>query len=169
MKLYDTVSRQLKEITINDRPLTMYVCGLTPYSAPHLGHAMKSIVFDVLRRYLEYCGLEVIHVENITDIDDKMIKTARENNTTVTEITEENTKIYFDQMNALNVLKPHIIPKATEEIDMIISIIKKLQEEEYAYVVEGDVYFRVRKSDHFGENPKLTLILISQIKQIHGF
>ena len=151
MKLYDTVSRQLKEITINDRPLTMYVCGLTPYSAPHLGHAMKSIVFDVLRRYLEYCGLEVIHVENITDIDDKMIKTARENNTTVTEITEENTKIYFDQMNALNVLKPHIIPKATEEIDMIISIIKKLQEEEYAYVVEGDVYFRVRKSDHYGE------------------
>tara|TARA_B100001750_G_scaffold155465_1_gene124786 strand:+ start:12198 stop:13709 length:1512 start_codon:yes stop_codon:yes gene_type:complete len=151
MKLYDTLSRQLKDVKINEQSLTMYVCGLTPYSAPHLGHAMKAIVFDVLRRYLEYCGLKVIHVENITDIDDKMIKTANENNTTITKIAEENTKIYFDQMNVLNVLKPHIIPKATEEIDTIISIIKTLQEKDYAYVVEGDVYFRVRKSDQYGE------------------
>ena len=100
MKVYDTLTRQLKEITVINRPLTMYVCGLTPYSPPHLGHAMKSIVFDVLRRYIEYSGVEVIHVENITDIDDKMIKTARENHKTVTEIAEENTKIYFDQMIA---------------------------------------------------------------------
>ena len=151
MKVYDTLTRQLKEITVINRPLTMYVCGLTPYSPPHLGHAMKSIVFDVLRRYIEYSGVEVIHVENITDIDDKMIKTARENHKTVTEIAEENTKIYFDQMNALNVLRPHSIPKVTEEIATIISIIKKLQDREYAYVVEGDVYFRVRKSKYYGE------------------
>ena len=96
MKLYDTLSRELKEVRINDRSLTMYVCGLTPYSEPHLGHAMKAIVFDVLRRYLEYSGFEVIHVENITDIDDKMINAADQNNTTVTEIAKENTKIYFD-------------------------------------------------------------------------
>ena len=151
MKLYDTLSRELKEVRINDRSLTMYVCGLTPYSEPHLGHAMKAIVFDVLRRYLEYSGFEVIHVENITDIDDKMINAADQNNTTVTEIAKENTKIYFDQMYALNVLKPHIIPKATEEIETIINIIKTLQEKDYAYAAEGDVYFRVRKSDQYGE------------------
>jgi cysteinyl-tRNA synthetase len=151
MKLYDTLTRQLKEITVNNRPLTMYVCGLTPYSPPHLGHAMKAIVFDVLRRYIEYSGVEVIHVENITDIDDKMIKTALENKKTVTEIAEENTKVYFDQMSSLNVLRPHIIPKATEEMATIISIIKMLQDKKYAYEVEGDVYFRVRKSEYYGE------------------
>ena len=80
-----------------------------------------------------------------------MINAADQNNTTVTEIAKENTKIYFDQMYALNVLKPHIIPKATEEIETIINIIKTLQEKDYAYAAEGDVYFRVRKSDQYGE------------------
>ena len=135
----------------------MYVCGITPYSPSHLGHALKAVVFDVLRRYLEYRGHAVRHVENFTDIDDKMINRAQEEGVPVPELAERNISRYLVEMEALNVLPAHEYPRATEEIPEMQQMIAGLVDKGTAYAVDGSVYFRVRQTEDYGKLSRRSL------------
>ena len=151
MKLYNTLSRKVEDFAPADDVVKMYVCGITPYSRAHVGHALRSVVFDVLRRYLEYSGHAVRHVENFTDIDDKMIDGAARQGTTVRELADHNVETYLREMDALNVLRAHLYPKATEEVAGMVEIIEDLVRKEAAYVADGDVYFSVRQRPDYGK------------------
>ena len=157
MKLYSTLSGSMESLVPISDAITLYVCGLTPYSEAHVGHAMRAVIFDVLRRYLEYQGYDVQHVENVTDIDDKMIARAAEEDITVKELSERNMELYVRQMALLNVLPAHIYPKATEEIPTIIEMIQRLETKGIAYDVNGDVYFRVHLNKDYGKLSHRTL------------
>jgi len=157
MNLYDTLTAKTKELTATDGSIKMYVCGITPYASAHIGHAMRSIIFDVLRRYLEYKGFSVKYVENFTDIDDKMIAGAADMGITVQDLAEKNIVAYLDEMDALNVKRADIYPRATEEIPKIQEIISGLIDKDYAYAVQGDVYYKVRKKEDYGKLGHRTL------------
>jgi len=157
MNLYDTLTANTKELTSTDGSIKMYVCGITPYAAAHIGHAMRSVVFDVLRRYLEYKGFDVKYVENFTDIDDKMIASATDMGITVQDLAEKNIAAYLEEMDSLNVKRAEIYPRATEEIPKILEIIGGLIDKDYAYAVQGDVYYRVRKKKDYGKLGHRTL------------
>lgn len=150
MRLYSTLSRTVEEFTPIDDVVRMYVCGLTPYSEAHVGHAMRSVVFDTLRRYLVFRGYVVKFVENFTDVDDKMIDRAAQERVSVAELAERNIQLYVRQMNSLNVLPADLYPRATEEIPKIIEMTQTLIDRQHAYEVDGDVYFRVRSDSHYG-------------------
>ena len=151
MKLYNTLSRKVEDFAPADDVVKMYVCGITPYSQAHVGHALRSVVFDALRRYLEYSGHAVRHVENFTDVDDKMIDGAARQGTTVRELADRNVETYLREMDALNVLRAHAYPKATEEVPGMVEIIEDLVRKEAAYVADGDVYFSVRQRPDYGK------------------
>ena len=151
MRLYDTLSGQLHDFDSPNGQVRMYVCGITPYSSSHIGHAMSAVSFDVVRRYLEYRGFNVKHVQNFTDIDDKMIAAANERGIEVSDLAYANIQEYIDAMGSLNVAPAHEYPRATQEIDKIVEIIQTLIDKGYAYDVEGDVYFRVRHDDDYGK------------------
>ncbi|MDP7534283.1 MAG: class I tRNA ligase family protein, partial [SAR202 cluster bacterium] len=151
MKLYNTLTGNLEEFTAPNDEVRMYVCGITPYAASHIGHAMSAVVFDIVRRYLEFRGFKVRHVQNFTDVDDKMINTAIELDVRVLDLAEPNIQDYLDEMDALNIERAHIYPRATAEIDAIVEIIEKLVDKGHAYAVDGDVYFRVRNDDDYGK------------------
>lgn len=151
MKLYNTLTGEKEEFTTTDGKVRMYVCGITPYSASHIGHAMFSVVFDVVRRYLEHKGFEIKHIQNFTDIDDKMIVAANDRGITVEELAEENIQQYLEETDALNVRRADQYPRATKEIPKIIGMIKGLEESGYAYATNGDVYFRVNKDEDYGK------------------
>ena len=157
MNLYDTLTATTKQLPATDGPIKMYVCGITPYAAAHIGHAMRSVVFDVLRRYLEYKGFNVKYVENFTDIDDKMIAGAADMGITVQDLAEKNIAAYLEEMDTLNVKRADIYPRATEEIPKIQEIISGLIDKDYAYAVQGDVYYRVRKKKDYGKLGHRTL------------
>lgn len=151
MKLYDTLSGQAREFTPLDGRVRMYVCGITPYSSSHIGHAMSAVTFDVIRRWLAFSGFDVLHVQNFTDIDDKMIDAANARGIEVSELARENISEYMEAMDALNVLPAHEYPRATGEMDKIIEIISALIAGGCAYESGGDVYFRVRRDDDYGK------------------
>ena len=157
MRLYNTLTGAREEFATADGKVRMYVCGITPYSASHLGHAMSSVAFDVVRRYLEFKGFEVIHVQNFTDVDDKMIQAAAENGTSMSELAEANIDAYLDEMDELGVLRAHHYPRATGEIDKIIEMIRALEEKDFAYSVGGDVYFRVSSDADYGKLSRRSL------------
>ena len=151
MKLYDTLRAQVSDFDSPNGLVRMYVCGITPYSSSHIGHAMSAVTFDALRRYLEFKGFKVKHIQNFTDIDDKMIVAANERNITVSELAEANIDEYVNAMSELNVEPAHEYPRATREISKIVEIIESLIEKGYAYDVQGDVYFRVRRDEDYGK------------------
>lgn len=152
MKLYNTLTRQKEEfIPIEENKVKMYSCGPTVYNYFHIGNARPFIIFDTLRRYLEYRGYEVSFVQNFTDIDDKMIKRANEEEITVKELADRFIAEYFTDSKGLGIKEATVHPKATENIDAIIEIISKLIDKGYAYNVNGDVYFRVKKFDQYGK------------------
>ena len=151
MRIHNTLSGKNEEFVALDGKVNMYVCGITPYSASHIGHAMMSVIFDVVRRYLEFKGFDVRHVQNFTDIDDKMITAANKMGIEVSELAERNIADYLAEMDALNVVRAHEYPRATAEIETITEIISKLVEKGYAYSVDGDVYFRVRRDEDYGK------------------
>ena len=157
MRLYNTLTGTREEFATADGKVRMYVCGITPYSASHLGHAMSSVAFDVVRRYLEFKGFEVIHVQNFTDVDDKMIVAAAENGTSMSELAEANIEAYLDEMDELGVLRAHHYPRATGEIDKIIEMIGALEDKDCAYAVGGDVYFRVSSDADYGKLSRRSL------------
>jgi cysteinyl-tRNA synthetase len=116
MKIYNTLSRQKEEFQPFGDVVTMYVCGVNPYADAHIGHAMSYVTFDVVRRYLEYRGYKVKHVENVTDVEDNIINHANKLGISVKELTTKYTIRYLEDMDALNILRPHVLPLATEEI-----------------------------------------------------
>ena len=150
MRLTDTLSGQKREFVPLGDEVLMYVCGVTPYAESHIGHAMSYIIFDVLRRHLRFRGYRVRYVQNFTDIDDKLIERAKQEGTTVKELAERHIAGFFRDMDALNVLRADVYPRATEEIPQIITMISGLIEKGYAYQSGGDVYFRVRKKADYG-------------------
>ena len=157
MRLYNTLSGGTETFIPDDDIVKMYVCGVTPYSASHVGHAMRAVVFDVIRRYLEFNGLSVKHVENFTDIDDKMIDRASQNGTTTIALAEGNIQTYLREMDALNISRAHVYPRATQEVPKIREIIAGLIDKGLAYASGGDVYFRVRAHEGYGALGKRSL------------
>ena len=155
MKLFNTFSNKLEEfIPINENKVTMYVCGPTVYDYPHLGHARCYITWDMVYRYLKFLGYDVKYCRNVTDVDDKILKKAKEENTTAEVISKRYYEIFADSMKKLNVLKPDIEPFATKTLGEMISIVKDLIKNDYAYVIDGDVYFRVKKFKEYGKLSK---------------
>ena len=157
MKVYNTLSGQKEEFLPQGDEVKMYVCGINPYSDCHIGHAMSYIVFDVIRRHLQFRGYKVKHVQNITDIEDNIIERANQLGIPVRELTDKYTIRYFEDMDALNVTRADVYPKATEEIPKIIEIIEGLVDKGYAYPVGGSVYFRVRNVDDYGKLSRRSL------------
>ena len=157
MKLYNTLSGEKEVFSTSDSKVRMYVCGVTPYAPSHIGHAMFSVVFDVVRRYLESKGYEVNHVQNFTDVDDKMIQAASELRISTSELAERNIQAYLEELAALNVLPAHSYPRATQEILKILEMIEALVDQGFAYAVNGDVYFRVRRSAGYGKLSRRSL------------
>ena len=151
MRLYNTLNRVVEEFVVEDNTVNMYVCGITPYAPSHLGHAMCAIVFDVIRRYLEYKGYKVHFIQNFTDIDDKMITAANDEGIEVSELAERNIQAYLSELRHLNVLQASEYPRATEEIGSIVAVISDLIEKGYAYAISGDVYFRVKQDEDYGK------------------
>ena len=151
MKVYNTLSRQKEDFSPQGDEVKMYVCGVTPYADCHIGHAMSYIIFDVIKRYLQLRGYKVKYVQNITDIDDKIIDRANKLGIAPSELAEKYTNSYFDDMDALNIGRADIYPKATQEIPKIIEVIQGLIDKEYAYSAQGSVYFRVRSVADYGK------------------
>ncbi len=157
MKITNTLSGKKEEFQPHGDVVTMYVCGINPYADSHIGHAMSYIIFDVVRRYLEFRSYKVKHVENVTDVEDNIINHANQLGITVKELTEKYTQRYFEDMDALNILRPHHTPKATETIPEIIAMTQGLIDKGFAYAVGGNVYFRVRKTTDYGKLSKRSL------------
>ncbi|MEE0945760.1 MAG: cysteine--tRNA ligase [Acutalibacteraceae bacterium] len=152
MKIFNTLTREKQEfIPIDENEVKIYACGPTVYNYIHIGNARPLCVFDVLRRYLEWRGVNVKYVQNFTDIDDKLIKKANEEGITVPEVAERYIKEFRIDSDGLNVKPATIHPRATENIDEIISIIESLIEKGFAYESGGDVYYRAKKFKDYGK------------------
>lgn len=151
MKLFNTLTNQKEEfVPIIKDEVSIYVCGPTVYNHAHIGNTRPMIVFDVLRRMFEYLGYKVTFVSNFTDVDDKIIKAAKEEGITERELTDKYIKAYEDVRGDLNLKFPTFAPRVTETMTPIIDFIKNLVENGYAYEVDGDVYFRVTKIKEYG-------------------
>jgi cysteinyl-tRNA synthetase len=157
MRLYDTLTAQKRPFTPQGDTVKMYVCGITPYGPSHVGHAFSYIAFDVLRRWLEGKGWKVRHVQNFTDIDDKIIARAQREGLTTRELAERYIAEYFEDMDALSVQRAHVYTRVTESMGVIIEVIARLVERGYAYVANGDVYFRVLSAKGYGKLSHRTL------------
>jgi cysteinyl-tRNA synthetase len=152
MKIYNTMTKKKEEfVPIRQNEVSMYVCGPTVYNYFHIGNARTFIIFDTVRRYLEYRGYTVKYIQNFTDIDDKMIKRSNEENTTVKELGDKFISEYYKDADKLNIKRATTNPRATEYINEIISFVKDLIDEGYAYEVDGDVYFETKKFKGYGK------------------
>ncbi len=152
MKIFNTLTRKKEEfVPIEEGKAKIYACGPTVYNYIHIGNARPLCVFDVLRRYLEWRGMDVTFVQNFTDIDDKLIKKANEEGITVPEVAERFIKEFWVDAKGMNIREATVHPKATENIEQIIGIIEKLVEKGYAYESNGDVYYRAKKFNGYGK------------------
>jgi len=151
MRLYSTLTRREEEFVPAGDTVKMYVCGPNLYAPCHVGHAMSYVVFDVLRRYLEYRGYQVRHVQNFTDIEDKIIARAQAMDVTTDELARQYVERFFTDMDKLNIQRAHVYPLATHEIPGMIEMIQGLIAKGHAYPVDGDVYFRVTSDDDYGK------------------
>jgi cysteinyl-tRNA synthetase len=152
LMIYSTLTRKKEPFeTIEPGKVRMYVCGPTVYDKAHMGHAMSSVVFDVIRRYLEFSGYQVTHAMNYTDVDDKVIRRANEIGEDPIALAEKYIHEYDRHLRDLNVLPPSVKPRASEEIDQIVQMVQALEERGYAYEVDGDVFFRVAKDENYGK------------------
>lgn len=152
LKVYNTLSKKKEEFrSIEKNKVKMYVCGPTVYDDCHIGHARSLIAFDTIRRYLEFLGYNVIYVQNFTDVDDKMINRANEQNREIYELAEEYITRYFEDTKPLNIKRATYHPRATAVINKMIEIIKILLEKGYAYNINGNLYFNIMKFPSYGE------------------
>ncbi|MCL5958910.1 MAG: cysteine--tRNA ligase [Chloroflexi bacterium] len=151
MKVFNTMSAQKEEFRPFGSPVKVYVCGITPYAEAHIGHAMSYIIFDVILRYLEFRGYDVRHVQNFTDIDDKIIARAQAQGVEPGDLAQRFIDEFFADMEALNVRKAGVYPRATQEIPKIIEVIQGLIDKGHAYLADGDVYFRVNSKSDYGK------------------
>ena len=152
MKLYNTLSRKKEEFKpIEEGKVKMYVCGPTVYNFIHIGNARPFIIFDTLRRYLEYRGYDVTYVQNFTDVDDKIIKRSHEEHITPEEVANKYIKEYFVDADGLGIKRASVHPQVTDNIEQIIAFVKELEDKGYAYAVNGDVYFDTKKFKDYGK------------------
>jgi cysteinyl-tRNA synthetase len=158
LSIYNTLSRTKEPFqTLTPNQVKMYCCGVTVYDYCHLGHARSSIVWDTVRRYLQWRGYKVEYVQNFTDIDDKILNRAELEQSSMTAVAEKYTAAYFEDMHSLNVADADSYPLATKHIQEIQDLISDLEQKGFAYTVDGDVYFRVRKFDEYGKLSKRNL------------
>lgn len=152
IRIYDTRMHKKVDLeTLQHGVVKMYVCGPTVYNYIHIGNARTFISFDMIRRYLEWRGYEVVFVQNVTDVDDKIINKANEEGRRAAEVAEQYTAAFIEDMHAVNVKDPTVRPKATEEIDTMIELVQKLIDTGHAYAADdGDVYFSVRSFNSYG-------------------
>lgn len=152
MKIYNTLTRKKEEfVPIDKDEVKIYVCGPTVYNYFHIGNARPFVVFDTLRKYLEYRGYNVKFVQNFTDVDDKIINKAREEGVPAGEVSEKYIEEYYKDAASLNVKKATVHPKVTENMDQIIAFVKDLIDLGYAYEVDGDVYYSTRAFKEYGK------------------
>ncbi len=151
MKLFNTLTQSLEKfVPIDEKTVRIYVCGVTPYDTTHLGHAFTYVSFDTLIRYLEFCGYTVNYVQNVTDIDDDVLRKARELGMAWNELGRRETERYLKDMDSLNVRRPNVYARATDEIPTMIEIIQTLLARGYAYESGGSVYYSVKQDPEFG-------------------
>lgn len=152
LKIYNTLTRKKEKfIPIKKGEVGMYICGPTVYNYIHIGNARPFIIFEVVRRFLKFKGYKVRYIQNLTDIDDKMINKARELNISVSELAEKFIQEYFIDADSLNIERADVHPRATEHIAEIIELLKGLEEKGYAYEIDGDVFFDVSKFKNYGK------------------
>ena len=152
VRVYNTLTRKKEEFKpLVPGHISMYVCGPTVYNYIHIGNARSAIAFDTIRRYFEYKGYDVKYVSNFTDVDDKMINEARAEKTTVPKLAEKFINAFLADTTALNIEPATFHPRATHEINDIITFVKSLIDNGYAYEVDGDVYYRAKKFKHYGQ------------------
>jgi cysteinyl-tRNA synthetase len=154
MRLYNTLTRKIEVIQSADNQIRIYLCGVTVYDYSHVGHARTVIVFDVLKRYLMHVGYNVKLVQNFTDVDDKIINASKKLGIEPKELSEKFIKQYFEDFDALNVMRADLYPKATEHIKEMQEIIKGLIEKDFAYVSDNGVYFHVSSNKEYGKLSK---------------
>jgi cysteinyl-tRNA synthetase len=158
LAVYNTLSRKKEEfLPLEDKRVLMYVCGPNVYGPSHVGHAMSYLVFDVIKRYLEYRGYEVKHVQNFTDIEDRIIQTANSLGTSVKELAEKYIVRFLRESDALNIQRANYYPRATEVIPKIQEMVQALIENGYAYEIDGDVYFRISSDEDYGKLTRQSL------------
>src|SRR6266545_3008959 len=156
MQLYDTLRGQKATLTIpDDRPLTLYVCGVTPYDTTHVGHAHTYLIFDVLIRYLRSQGAEVRYCQNVTDVDTPLFERANRDHVAWDELARRETAQFVEDCRQLNMIAPTYFPKASEEIPAMLPIIEKLIDLGHAYVRGGNVYFSIKTDPDYGEMTRL--------------
>lgn len=152
LKVYNTLTRQKEEfVPLEEGKVKMYVCGPTVYNYIHIGNARSTVAFDTVRRYLEYKGFDVNYVSNFTDVDDKIIRTAKELNITAPEVAQRFIDAYYEDTAALGVAKATNNPRVMDSMPDIVEFVQALIEKEYAYESMGDVYFRTRKFKDYGK------------------
>ncbi len=152
LRVYNTLTRQKEDFqTIVPGQVRMYLCGPTVYKPAHIGHMVGPVIFDTVKRYLNYNGYQVKFVINITDVDDKLINRARENKTTVEALAKQMTQDYFDNLASVGVDTVDEFPYATAHITGMQKIIGRLIEKGFAYPLDGDVYFEVTKDPDYGK------------------
>lgn len=152
LRVFNTQTRKLEPFRPqNDRKVAMYVCGPTVYNYIHIGNARVFVFFDVVRRYLQYKGYDVTYVQNFTDVDDRLIESAKQEDTTVQALAEHYIQAYFQDMDDLGVQRADIHPKATEHIPEMLEAIRVLVDKGYAYEREGDVYYRAQRKPDYGK------------------
>lgn len=155
MKLYNTLTRKKEEfIPLEKGKVKIYSCGPTVYNYFHIGNARPFIIFDTLRRYLEYRGYDVTYIQNFTDVDDKIINKANEEGITPLELADKYIKEYFTDADGLGIKRASVHPRVTDNIEQIIEFVKELEEKGYAYAVNGDVYFDTKKFEGYGKLSK---------------
>ncbi|MCJ7620452.1 MAG: class I tRNA ligase family protein, partial [Anaerolineae bacterium] len=152
LQVYSTLSRTKEEFVPREgNQVRMYVCGPNVYGPCHVGHAMSYLVFDMVKRYLEYRGYQVIHAQNFTDIEDRIIETANSLGVSVAELAEKYIARFLQEMDALNVQRATYYPRATEVIPKIQEMVQGLIDKGHAYSVNGDVYFRISSDPDYGK------------------
>lgn len=152
LKVFNTLGMRKEEfVPLHDKEVKIYVCGPTVYDFIHIGNARAFVFADIVRRYLEYKGYKVTLVSNITDVDDKIIKRSQETGLSVQQIGEIYSNAYFEDIDALNIRRPDVSPRATQHISEMIEAIQRLIEKGYAYQVDGDVYFDISKFEEYGK------------------
>lgn len=158
IRFYNTLTNKKEEFCpINENKVNMYICGVTPYDVCHLGHARAYVTFDVIKRHFTRSGYKVTHIQNFTDVDDKIINRSIEKSISPLELAETYIKDYFAQMDKLNVLRADYYPQVTQMIPQIISFIEQLVQKGFAYDVDGDIYFAVDKFSEYGKLSKRKL------------
>ena len=153
MKIFDTLSNTEKELETSGT-VRIYVCGVTVYDESHIGHARTIIVFDTLRRFLQSQGIKMRFIQNFTDVDDKIIKRAKEENVSTQDLSTKYIMRYFEDFDSLNVKRADNYPKATEHMQDMINLIKSLIDKKYAYVSKNGIYFSVSKFKEYGKLSK---------------